>query len=98
MRTHCQRHRKALRAGSWLALPLLFIAVAGATEPVGRAAESIDHEARPHGLAAKPRIGRIFFSPAERRSRHDGTATPAKPIGNRIQTPDRLVGNRVLGS
>jgi hypothetical protein len=99
MRTHCQRHRKTLRAGSWLALPLLFTAtVAGATEPVGRATESIDGAARPHALAAKPRIGRIFFSPAERRSRHDGTATSATPIGNRIEPRERLVVNGALSS
>jgi len=98
MRTHCQRHRKALRAGSWLALPLLFSAVAGATEPVGRATESIDGAARPHALAAKPRIGRIFFSPAERRSHHDGAATPATPVGNRIEPREHLVVNGALSS
>jgi hypothetical protein len=76
----------------------LFTAVAGATEPVGRAAESIDGAARPHALAAKPRIGRIFFSPAERRSRHDGTATSATPIGNRIEPRERLVVNGALSS
>jgi hypothetical protein len=98
MRTHCQRHRKALRAGSWLALALLLTAVAGATEPVSGATESNDGAARPHALPAKPRIGRIFFSPAERRSRHDGTATPATPISNRIEPRERLVVNGALSS
>jgi hypothetical protein len=76
----------------------LLTAVAGATEPVSGATESNDGAARPHALPAKPRIGRIFFSPAERRSRHDGTATSATPIGNRIEPRERLVVNGALSS
>jgi hypothetical protein len=81
MRSH--PHRSKPLARSWRALALLLITTAaGATEPVGtelvgRTAESID-VARPHASAARPRIGRIFFSPAARRSHHgDGlAATP----------------------
>ena len=101
MRTHCRRRRKALRASSWFALALLLTAtVAGAAEPVGRATESIDGAARPHALAAKPRIGRIFFSPAERRSRHrDGLApTPATPISSGLAPRERLLVNGALSS
>jgi hypothetical protein len=57
-------------------------------QPVSQAVKALDGPAeavggteRPHALTAKPRIGRIFFSPAERRNRHDGglAATPAAP-------------------
>ena len=101
MRKHSPRPKPL--AWPWLVLSLLLIAtVADAaepvgTEPVGRAVESISG-ARPHASADKPRIGRIFFSPAERRSRHDGTATPATPIGNRIEPRERLVVNGALSS
>jgi hypothetical protein len=79
MRTYARRPRVA-----WLALAFLLAAtVADATEPVSRAAESIDATARPAG-STMPRIGRIFYSPAERRSRHRAglaaTSTPAAPI------------------
>jgi hypothetical protein len=69
------------------------------TEPVGRAAESISG-ARPHALTANPRIGRIFFSPAERRDRHrDGlAATPTTPIGAGPALRERRVVNGALSS
>jgi len=96
---HCG---SALRARSWLALALLLTAsVAGAAEPVGRAAESIDGAVRPHVSTAKPRIGRIFFSPAERRSHHrDGlAAAPATSIGSGRAVPrERRVVNGALRS
>jgi hypothetical protein len=99
MRVHRQRRCKALRARSWLGPVLLLTAtLAGAAEPVSHATESIDAAARPRALAAKPRIGRLFFSPAERRTRHNGglAATPATPIGNRIEPRERLVVNGAL--
>jgi hypothetical protein len=99
--THCS---KSL-AGSWLALALLLTAaVAGAAEPVGaelvrRATESIDG-ARPHALAARQRIGRIFFSPAERRSHHgDGlAATSATSSGSGLAPRERRIVNGALRS
>ena len=100
-------HRRKPLARSLLALVLLLTAtVADATEPLGtepvgtepasRAAESIDG-ARPHALAARPRIGRIFFSPAERRSHHrDGLAATA--IGSGPARRERRIVNGALSS
>ena len=99
-------HRPNARARSWLALALLLTAtVAGATEPVGgdlvsRATESIDG-ARPHALAARPRIGRIFFSPAERARHRDGlAATPmsAAASGSGPAPRERRIVNGALSS
>jgi hypothetical protein len=76
MRSRSHSHRTKPLARSLLALALLLVAAfaeaaePGATPPPGRAAEPISG-ARPHALAARPRIGRIFFSPAER-ARHRG--------------------------
>jgi hypothetical protein len=105
MRSHT--HRAKPLARSWLALALLLtIAVAGATEPVGtelvsRAAESIDG-ARPHALVARPRIGRIFFSPAERRSHHgDGLAATPMSAASSVSGParrERRIVNGALSS
>jgi hypothetical protein len=100
MRSHAHCGN-ALRARSWLALALLLTAsVAGAAEPVGRAAESIDGAVRSHALTAKPRIGRIFFSPAERRShQRDGlAATPATSIGSGRAASEHRVVNGALRS
>jgi hypothetical protein len=99
-------HRPKLLASPWPVLGLLLIAaVADATEPVGtepveRAAESIDNAARPHALAARPRIGRIFFSPAERRSHHRDAvaATPTTPMGTGPAPDERRVVNGALSS
>jgi hypothetical protein len=104
MRTHT--HRLNARARSWLALALLLTATvaeateAVGTEPVGRAAESISG-ARPHALAARPHIGRIFFSPAERARHRDGlAATPmsAAPIGSSPAPRERRIVNGALSS
>jgi hypothetical protein len=104
MRSHT--HRPKPLARSWLALTLLLTAaVAGATEPVGtepvgRATESIEG-ARPHALAARPHIGRIFFSPAERARHRDGlAATPmsAAPIGSGPAPRERRIVNGALSS
>ncbi len=112
MRTRTHR-ANTRRACSWLALALLLTAaVAGAaepagtvpvsTEPVSRATESIDGADRPQALTARPRIGRIFFSPAERRSQHRGGLasgpTPAAPIGSGRALRDRRVVNGALSS
>jgi hypothetical protein len=102
-------HRPKPLSWPWLALGLLLIATVAAatepvsTEPVGRAAESIDDAARPRTLAASPRIGRVFFSPAERRSHHrDGlaaTGVPAASIGSGSTVPrQRRVVNGALSS
>jgi hypothetical protein len=106
MRTHARRPRVA-----WLALALLLsTTVADATEPVhtepirtepvSGITESIDSTARPHASAVRPRIGRIFFSPAERRSRHrDGlAATPAVPSGSGAAPRERRIVNGALSS
>jgi hypothetical protein len=104
MRSH--PHRSKSLARSWLALALLLTAAAaGATEPVGaelvgRATESID-AARPQALAARPRIGRIFFSPAERARHRDGlAATPmsAASIGSGPARRERRIVNGALRS
>jgi hypothetical protein len=100
MRTHALRPH----ARTWLALALLLTAtVAEATEPVGtepvsRAAESIDGAARP-AVSAMPRIGRIFFSPAERRSRHRaGLAAASTPTAPSAAHHERRMVNGALRS
>jgi hypothetical protein len=103
MRNHTPRPKPL--AWPRLALGLLLIAtVADATEPVGtesvgRAAESISG-ARPHASADKPRIGRIFFSPAERRGRHRDELAPtqATPSGSAPAPRERRVVNGALSS
>jgi hypothetical protein len=102
MRNHTPRPKPLAR--SWLAVALLLSAtVADATEPVGtepvgRTAESISG-ARPHALTANPRIGRIFFSPAERARRRDGlAATPTTPISAGPAPRERRVVNGALSS
>jgi hypothetical protein len=102
MRNNTPRPKPLAR--SWLAVALLLSAtVAAATEPVGtepvrRTAESISG-ARPHALTANPRIGRIFFSPAERARRRDGlAATPTTPIGAGPAPRERRVVNGALSS
>ena len=103
MKNHTPRHKPL--AIPWLAVALLLSAtVADATEPVGtepvgRAGESISG-APPRALTANPHIGRIFFSPAERRDRHrDGrAATPTTPIGTGRAPRERRLVNGALSS
>lgn len=92
MRTHTQPGLIAPRAGSWLVLALLLAAtIAGAAEPIGNATHP--------GSSAKPRIGRIFFSPAERRAHHSGgLAAQAAPISNGIAPRGRVIVNGALSS
>src|SRR5260221_256236 len=101
MRTHARRPHVP-----WLALALLLsTTVAHATEPVSTepvsvTTESIDGAASPHVSAARPRIGKIFFSPAERRSRHRDAlaATPAVPAGSGAAPRERRIVNGALSS
>jgi hypothetical protein len=83
-------------------------AVTGAAGPVAHAPESGYGAGRSRMLDARPRIGRIFFTPAERRSRHSGgepvsmsAATPdppPAPSSSRIPARERLVVNGALSS
>jgi hypothetical protein len=93
-------HPKDLRSRSWLALVLLLTAMgADAAEPVSRATQSIDGAARPAAVAANPRIGRIFFSPAERARRGGAlAATPAAWSGTGPAPRERRVVNGALSS
>jgi hypothetical protein len=92
----------------WLAMVLSLTAVAAtATEAAGGAVESIDGAARLPAVAAKPRIGRIFFSPAERARRGGALAAgpvPAAPMpaaltgGTHAMVRPRRVVNGALSS
>jgi hypothetical protein len=64
----------------------------------GRAADSA--EARPHASNQRVRIGRIFFSPAERRGRRNGglDATRAAPAAAVDSSGSRVVNGAVRGS
>ena len=109
MRSHTHRAKPVARP--WLALVLLLTAtVAEATEavptelgdtpPPSRAAESISG-ARPQALAARPRIGRIFFSPAERARHRDGLAAApmsAASSGSGPARRERRIVNGALSS
>jgi hypothetical protein len=87
-----------VRAGKCLTLALLLAAAAaGAAEPVGRVIDSMDGTAHPHATRAKPRIARIFFSPAERRSRHGGSLAAAQ-TGGGSSSRERHVVNGALSS
>jgi hypothetical protein len=97
----------------WRVLVLLIAATAvGATESAGSATEPSAHApesgygaGRPRMPDARPRIGRIFFTPAERRSRHSGgepvsmsAATPPAPSSRRTPARERLVVNGAVSS
>jgi hypothetical protein len=71
---------------------LLLPMIGGATEPRERAA--------PHSAASRPRIGRIFFSPAERRLRREGkpNAAEATPETAVIARSPRLLVNGAVSS
>ena len=101
MRTPTRRSNA--RSTMWLAIVLsLTAAAATATETVGGAAESIDDAARLPAVAAKPRIGRIFFSPAERARRGGGLAAGPGPAaltgGTHAVVRQRRVVNGALSS
>jgi len=87
-------------ARPWVALALLLTAtVAIAAEPASQVAGSIAGAARPSALAAKPRIGRIFFSPAERvRHRSSLAATPAASSDTALAGRQHRVVNGALSS
>jgi hypothetical protein len=89
-----RRRRNALRTAPWLALSLLLIpALCNAAEPAVHAGRHVPP-------AARPRIGRIFFSPAERRGTRPSelSATPAAPTTPRITANERLYVNGALSS
>ena len=101
------RRTNGLLAQPCLALALvLTAAAAGAAEPVStggtvslnRAVPSSDDGARPPGVAAETHIGRIFFSPAERRSRRGSTLAAAAPAGSGPAARERRVVNGALRS
>jgi hypothetical protein len=70
------------------------------TPAVCNAAEPAVHAERHTSTASRPRIGRIFFSPAERRGRNssESSATPAAPASHRIPVSERLYVNGALSS
>lgn len=82
------------RLAPWCAMSLLLVpTLGGAIEPAVRAEQ-------PVSLTSKPHIGRIFFSPLERRARHTkGLGTlPATPTTRRITSQGRLYVNGSLSS
>jgi hypothetical protein len=89
-----RRRQNAGLTGPCLALSLWLIpALCNGAEPAVPAER--------HALAApRPRIGRIFFSPAERRGSHTSVlnATPAAPATPRITESERLYVNGALSS
>jgi hypothetical protein len=66
----------------------------------GGAAEPGEVAARPQAPAGKPRIGRIFFSPAERRLRHEGKPGPvaSAPTAADVPRNERLLVNGAVSS
>jgi hypothetical protein len=88
------RVRSGLPAGLCLALSLWLLPIgAGASEP------SL-HAEHPVALTAKPRIGRIFFSPSQRRShRTNELATAQRPSPDqRAASSDRLLVSGTVSS
>ncbi len=74
------RHgRRNLVLGSGF-LALLFMSA------VGRAAEPVDGARSSRALVPRPQIGRIFFSPAERRARRGGESRTA-PFASGVAPP-----------
>jgi hypothetical protein len=79
------------RWGLSLLLSLLFMpAVGGAAEPVSGARSS-------HALVSRPQIGRIFFSPAERRARRGGESKAA-PLANGVAPSERFLVDGAVSS
>jgi hypothetical protein len=100
--------RRNLRAAPWLVLlAALAPALSGAAPPLDAApldgaplhASLLDGAPSPHASSGKTRIGRIFFSPAERRHRYAEKARPASDAGA-SDTPRRarLVINGAVSS
>jgi hypothetical protein len=98
MWTHALRRcRNAIPAATWFAVSLLLI------PPFGRASEpavSAVRVERPQASTARPRIGRIFFSPAERRTRRaaGSGATSSPPAATSVAPRVRLYVNGALSS
>jgi hypothetical protein len=80
--------------------------VASAAEPVVHSAEQLDGAGRLPKPNARPRIGRIFFTPAERRNRRGGDGSAATwaamhdppPAPSLSPARERLVVNGALSS
>jgi hypothetical protein len=75
---------------------LLFVLVpmmSSAAPPTERA-----HVSQGAAPAGKPRIGRIFFSPEERRHRSDKTPTADAPLAAETSRIERLVVNGAVSS
>ncbi|MDB6085705.1 MAG: hypothetical protein JWN43_3586 [Gammaproteobacteria bacterium] len=91
--------RDILRRAPCLALALGL--VAGLLVPTdGQAIEPAGGADHAPGPSAKPRIGRIFFSPAERRSRRAApvAAAPAAPEPSHATAADRRLVNGAVSS
>ena len=96
------RHR-AGRCGPWLALLLMLApSVSGADSPTAAPAADAPpiNAQRTHAQAAETRIGRIFFSPAERRRRYADREQPATdaPGTSRVVRGERLEVNGAVSS
>src|SRR5271165_6279448 len=94
---------RAGRCGPWLALLLMLApSVSGADSPADvRPADAQPvNVQRTHAPAAKTRIGRIFFSPAERRRRYADREQPATdaPGTSRVVRGERLEVNGAVSS
>jgi hypothetical protein len=91
-------YRRNLRSIPWLTLLVaLAPALSGAAAPLNVPAldaaplhaSLLDGAPSPHASSGKTRIGRIFFSPAERRHRYAEKARPATDAPGANDTPRR---------
>jgi hypothetical protein len=63
----------------------------------GSAAEPPDGARSAHALAPRPQIGRIFFSPAERRARRGGESRTT-PLANSVAPSERFLVDGAVSS
>ena len=92
-------YRRNLRIAPWLTLLLaLAPALSGAAPPLD--IPPLDGAQSTHARSGKTRIGRIFFSPAERHHRYAEKARPATDAPGANHTPRRarLVINGAVSS
>lgn len=73
MSSNARYRTRILLLGSSLLFAMLFMPAAGS------AAEPADGARSAHAFVPRPQIGRIFFSPAERRARRGGVSRIAPP-------------------
>jgi hypothetical protein len=91
MSGNTRRRRRIALLGPGILLSLLFVStVVDAGEPAGGA-----HSAR--ALIPRPQIGRIFFSPAERRARRGGEAKAA-PLADGIAPSEHFLVDGAVSS